>query len=91
MQYNDDSKYVYKIVDEFHNMSVQLKKRTENVQNYIDEISTLVKDSSQGISNAASNTGNLSQEIQVIATRMQDNQEVADLLSKEAVHFITSK
>lgn len=91
MQYNDDAKYVYKIVDEFHNMSVQLKKRTENVQNYIDEISTLVKDSSQGISNAASNTGNLSQEIQVIATRMQNNQEVADLLSKEAVHFITSK
>ena len=87
VQYNDDAKHIYEIVENFHEMSVDLKNRTESIQNYIDSISNSVKESSYGINLAASNTGKLSSDIAVISDRIIKNKEVADLLSEEAEHF----
>lgn len=87
VQYNDDAKYVYDVVGSFHKMSMELEERTEKIQGYIDNISNAVKDSAQGISMAAENTGNLSSDITLISSRIMENKAVADLLSQEAESF----
>lgn len=88
IQYNDDARYINEIVGNFHQMSVDLTDRTKSIQDYIDNISNAVKESSKGIHIAASNTGELSQEIADISNSIIENKEVADLLSQEAEHFI---
>lgn len=88
VQYNDDAQHIYQVVDNFHQMSMDLKKRVESVQNYIDTITSNVKESSSGINLAAVNTGKLSGDIKVISNRIMENKQVADRLSEEAERFI---
>ena len=89
VQYNDDAKHIYQVVDHFHQMSKDLKKRIERVQNYIDTITNNVKESSSGINLAAANTGKLSSDIKEISGRILENKQVADRLSEEADRFIS--
>lgn len=88
MQYNMDANHVNEIVNNFHAMSEELRKRTESVQEYAQNISRSVLESSEGIHIAASNTENLSNEISNISGKILDNKEVSDLLSKEAERFL---
>ena len=88
MQYNKDANHVNEIVNHFHAMSEELRKRTEGVQEYAENISHSVSESSEGIHMAASNTENLSNEISNISKRILSNKEVANSLSKEAERFL---
>ena len=88
VQYNDDANHVNEIVNKFHEMSDELTRQSENVQKYADSISLSVKESTEGIQLAASNTDNLSNKITNIASKIGTNKEVANVLEKEADRFI---
>ena len=79
---------VNEIVNKFHEMSDELTRQSENVQKYADSISLSIKESTEGIQLAASNTDNLSSEITNIASKIGTNKEVANVLEKEADRFI---
>ena len=87
IQYNKDAKHVNEIVNNFHAMSGELRVQTENVQEFAQNISNSVMESSEGIHNAATNTETLSGEIANISSRILENKEVANTLSKEAERF----
>lgn len=80
--------HVNEIVNQFHNMSSELRTQTEHVQEYAINISNSVSESSDGIQNAAANTENLSNEIANISNRIMENKEVASILNKEADRFV---
>lgn len=88
VQYNEDANHVNEIVNKFHVMSDELRKKTENVQEYAESISKSVSESSEGIHCAASNTENLSYEISNISNKILENKEVANLLSQESEKFV---
>ena len=88
VQYNSDANHVNQIVRRFHMMSDELTKQSQSVQQYADSISTSVRESSEGIHNAASNTEDLSNEITNISDKFNINKEVANSLGREAERFI---
>ena len=88
VQYNSDANHVNQIVRRFHVMSDELTKQSQSVQQYADSISTSVRESSEGIHNAASNTEDLSNEITNISDKFNINKEVANSLGREAERFI---
>lgn len=75
-------------VNTFHNMSDELQKQTDRVQEYAKSISNSVLESSYGIHSAAANTEKLSSQISNISTKILVNKEVANSLSKEAERFV---
>ncbi|MCI7130159.1 MAG: methyl-accepting chemotaxis protein [Lachnospiraceae bacterium] len=88
VQYNNDANHVNGIVHRFHTMSDELSRQSESVQQYADSISVSVRESSEGIHNAASNTENLYNEISDISDKFNINKEVANSLGKEAERFV---
>lgn len=88
VQYNRDANHVNRIVHRFHVMSDELSRQSERVQQYADSIALSVRESSEGIHNAASNTEDLSTEITNISDKFNINKEVANSLGKEAERFI---
>lgn len=87
-QYNDDAVYINGIVENFNNMSLELRQCTEHTMNYIDNIIASVTEGSKGINVAADNTANLSDEITNISEQIKQNKIVADTLSSEAKRFV---
>lgn len=88
MQYSKDANHINQIVNTFHNMSDELQKQTDHVQEYAKSISNSVLESSDGIRSAALNTEKLSGQISNISTKILANKEVANSLSKEAERFV---
>lgn len=88
MQYSKDANHINQIVNTFHNMSDELQKQTDRVQEYAKSISNSVPESSDGIHSAAANTKKLSSQISNISTKILVNKEVANSLSKEAERFV---
>ena len=76
------------IVENFNNMSLELRQCTEHTMNYIDNIIASVTEGSKGINVAADNTANLSDEITNISEQIKQNKIVADTLSSEAKRFV---
>lgn len=87
-QYNNDAVHIYGVVENFHEMSQDLRQRTESIMEYIENILQNVKEGSQGINLAATNTSNLSNEIDDISRQINENKKVADVLNEEAEHFV---
>lgn len=87
-QYNDDAVHVNEIVSMFNNMSDKLQEMMNNITNAVSEIVSTVDDSARNVSNVASNTSGLVNDIGEIASAMEDNKQVAGALEKEADRFI---
>lgn len=87
-QYNDDAVYIHGVVEKFYEMSDDLRQRTVHIMDYIENILCAVRESSEGINLAASNTANLSGEISNISGKIMQNKVVADELNAEAEHFM---
>lgn len=85
--YNDDAVYINQVVEGFYEMSRELGERMSRMQEYIDQISTAVSESSSGGVNVAEHTEELSSDIGMIAREMEQNREIADALGKEAERF----
>lgn len=88
LQYNDDAKHINSVVNNFNSMSEDLKNRTEGVQEFVESISAVVLESSDGINHAAGNTETLYSDINDISGKMVENREVVDMLNSEAERFI---
>ena len=54
---------------------------------YISDITSVVKESYDGINLAASNTAALSNDIYTISKQVAQNKKVADMLNAQAEHF----
>lgn len=87
-QYNNDAVHIYGVVENFHEMSQDLRQRTESIMEYIENILQNVKEGSQGINLAATNTSNLSNKIDDIYRQIDENKKLSDVLNEEAEHFV---
>ena len=86
-QYNNDAVHINDIVGNFNKMSFELKQSTEHIMDYISNITNVVKEGYDGINLAASNTLELSNDINTISKQVAQNKKVADMLSAQAEHF----
>ena len=68
-------------------MSFELKQSTENIMEYINSITNVVKEGYEGINLAAANTSALSDDIYTISKQVEQNRKVADMLNAQAEHF----
>lgn len=87
-QYNEDAVHVNEIVTRFNDMSVNLKKLMGSITDSVNGINTAVGESAKGATNVAMNTSNLVKDISEIAEAMNDNRQVAGMLTDEADRFI---
>ena len=87
-QYNDDAVYIHGVVEKFYEMSDDLRQRTVHIMDYIENILCAVRESSEGINLAVSNTANLSGEISNISGKIMQSKVGADELNAEAEHFM---
>ena len=67
-------------------MSFELKQSTEHIMDYISNITNVVKEGYDGINLAASNTLELSNDINTISQQVAQNKKVADMLNAQAEH-----
>lgn len=86
-QYNNDAVHINDIVGNFNKMSFELKQSTEHIMDYISNITSVVKEGCDGINLAASNTLELSNDINTISKQVAQNKKVADMLNAQAEHF----
>ena len=86
-QYNNDAVHINDIVGNFNKMSFELKQSTEHIMDYISNITNVVKEGYDGINLAASNTLELSNDINTISKQVAQNKKVADMLNAQAEHF----
>ena len=86
-QYNNDAVHINDIVGNFNKMSFELKQSTEHIMDYISDITNVVKEGYDGINLAASNTLELSNDINTISKQVAQNKKVADMLNAQAEHF----
>ena len=86
-QYNNDAVHINNIVENFNRMSFELKQSTENIMEYINSITNVVKEGYEGINLAAANTSALSDDIYTISKQVEQNRKVADMLNAQAEHF----
>ena len=86
-QYNNDAVHINDIVGNFNKMSFELKQSTEHIMDYISNITSVVKEGYDGINLAASNTLELSNDINTISKQVAQNKKVADMLNAQAEHF----
>ena len=86
-QYNNDAMHINDIVGNFNKMSFELKQSTEHIMDYISNITNVVKEGYDGINLAASNTLELSNDINTISKQVAQNKKVADMLNAQAEHF----
>ncbi len=86
-QYNEDAVYVYKVVSQFSEMSVQLEMLIKSITESISGIATSVDESADGISAAASNTNALVREITQVTDAMNNNKNIANSLNQQAEQF----
>lgn len=87
-QYNEDALHVNEIVNRFNEMSVNLKQLMDEITNSINGINSSVDESTKGATNVAMNTSDLVRDMDEIAEAMNDNRQVAGILSNEADRFI---
>lgn len=87
MTYSDNAACISQVVEGFHEMSQELKERMANIEENIGHISAAVRESSDGGSNVAKNTEELSNDIARIAAEMEQNRTIADELGREAERF----
>ena len=87
-QYNEDAVHVNGIVTRFNEMSIHLKQLMESIMDSINGINTAVDESTNSTANVAANTSDLVRDIGEIANAMNDNRQVAGVLTEEADRFV---
>lgn len=87
-QYNDDAVHVHEIVNKFNDMAVHLKQLMQSITGSIDGINSAVDESASGATTVAMNTSDLVHDIGEISNAMNDNKQIASMLTDEADRFI---
>lgn len=87
-QYNSDAVHVNDIVEQFNDMSSNLKEAVTTVTEAMNGISTAVEESANGIASAADNTQGLVEDMSQIIEEMENNKQIAGTLKSEADRFV---
>ena len=86
-QYNEDAVHVNVTVNSFNEMSSKIRKLMTEITDSIRGISTAIDESANGVSSAALNTGDVVKDIVAIASEMDNNKDIADMLGTQARRF----
>lgn len=86
-QYNEDAVHVNVTVNSFNEMSSKIRKLMTEITDSIRGISTAIDESANGVSSAALNTSDVVKDIVAIASEMDNNKDIADMLDTQARRF----
>ncbi|MBR5127015.1 MAG: methyl-accepting chemotaxis protein [Roseburia sp.] len=87
-QYNQDAEHVNGIVTEFYEMAEQLKQLVDNINGTISNIAIAIEGSAECVSDAATNTAVLAEDVKAVADEMGANKIIADELYSETERFV---
>lgn len=86
-QYSNDAQHVDGIVTEFYEMAEQLNRLVENINDTISNIAIAIESSAQCVTDAATNTATLAEDVKAVADEMNENRVIADKLYSETEKF----
>lgn len=87
-QYNQDAEHVNGIVTEFNTMADQLKKLVDNINETISNIAVAIEGSAECVTDAATNTATLAEDVKAVADEMMENKTIAEALYAETERFV---
>lgn len=87
-QYNQDAEHVNGIVTEFNTMADQLKCLVDNINETISNIAIAIEGSAECVTDAATNTATLAEDVKVVADEMKENKTIAEALYAETERFV---
>ena len=86
-QYSDDARHINQVVEGFHEMAKNISSLMASITQAMDGIATAVEESADGVSNTANSTNELVQIMEQVTGQMENNNQVAQLLSRETAQF----
>ena len=86
-QYHDDADDINRTLQHFYNSTRELETTMETMTSGIDGISTAINESTDGVTTAAQNTGDLVQALGGIQKEANSNKDISALLSEEVSKF----
>lgn len=87
VQYREHADHIENTMEDFAAKTDELRRNMTNIAQSIDSISTAIKEGVTGVSGTAESTQVLVADMNRISSRMDDNKNIADQLSKEAEIF----
>lgn len=87
-QYREDAEHVNNIVTEFYEMAEQLKLLVDNINGTVSNIATAIEGSAECVTDAATNTATLAEDVKAVADEMNENKVIADELYSETERFV---
>ena len=87
-QYNQDAEHVNGIVTGFNTMADQLKCLVDNINETISNIAIAIEGSAECVTDAATNTATLAEDVKVVADEMKENKTIAEALYAETERFV---
>ncbi len=86
-QYSRDAEYVNSTMDRFEEQADTLLDIVSKMTTAVGDISSAIEESANGITNAASSTGVLVENIDTVSSRMETNRDISEQLRHEANQF----
>lgn len=86
-QYKDDADYTYTVLQSFSDKAMSIKETMIAMNNGINDISTAMNDSAQGVTSVAEDISELASAISLIKDKSDDNKEISDELLVEISRF----
>lgn len=87
VQYREHAEHIENTIEDFTAKTEELRKNMTSIAQSIDSISTAIKEGVNGVTGTAESTQVLVADMNRISSRMDDNKNIADQLSKEAEIF----
>jgi len=87
-QYNQDAEHVNGIVTEFNTMADQLKHLVDKINETISNIAVAIEGSAECVTDAATNTATLAEDVKAVADEMMENKTIAEALYAETERFV---
>ncbi|MBR5564675.1 MAG: methyl-accepting chemotaxis protein [Roseburia sp.] len=87
-QYRQDAEHVNSVVTEFYGMAEQLKKLVDGINETVSNIAIAIEGSAECVTDAATNTATLAEDVKAVADEMNENKVIADELYAETERFV---
>lgn len=87
VEYRDNANYIQSVMNEFTDKTEELKNAMDEIAASIDSITSAIDDGVKGVDGAAESTQVLVGDMEVINSRMRENQRIAESLQKETAVF----
>ena len=86
-QYSDDAMHINETVVSFNSMADNIKQLVNNITDAMSGIATVIDESTNGVLSAALNINDMVKDIALIASEMDNNQQIAEVLDVQAKRF----